>query len=188
MSDKRALSLDLGIPQVPEYAGKEDPLLFFELQRIYNGLNNLAFYLDAYTGRAPLTVAAQAGFDLYKTTRGQYLDVIYATASVDIPAGAACYTRYNAVTEEFTAHLASAVDPTTFCTGFCVSEGGVVAGSLCAIQLGTGLVPFIGSLSEGATYYLSDTPGLISSGPGTHAQKLGYALGPVYFYFTPNPM
>lgn len=188
MSDKRALSLDLGIPQVPEYAGKEDPLLFLELQRIYNGLNNLAFYLDAYTGRAPLTVAVQAGFDLYKTTRAQYLDVIYAKASVDIPAGSACYTRYNATTQEFTASLASATAADTFCTGFCVSDGGVQTGSLCAIQLGCGLVPYIGALTEGTTYYLSDTPGVISSGPGTNVQKLGYALGPVYFYFTPNPM
>ena len=185
MSDKVSLSIQLGIPQVPEYV-KDDPQLYAELQRILNGLNNLALAVDAYTGRQPLTVAAKQGFKIGAATRSQYLDVIYATAQVNMPAGAAVYLRING-DGLHDAYLATASEPAKFCHGIVVTDGGVAAGSLVAVQLGQGLVPYIGGLTEGQTYYLANTDGAISNVPGTTVQRLGYALGPSYFYFIPNP-
>ena len=185
MSDKVSLSIQLGIPQVPEYV-KDDPQLYAELQRILNGLNNLALAVDAYTGRQPLTVAAKQGFKIGAATRSQYLDVIYATATVNMPAGAAVYLRIDG-DGLHDAYLATASDPAKFCHGIVVTDGGVAAGSLVAVQLGQGLVPYIGGLTEGQTYYLANTAGAISNVPGTMVQRLGYALGPSYFYFIPNP-
>lgn len=187
MSEGRSLSWDLGIPSVPEYS-KDDPLLFFELQRIYNALNNLAGTLDLYSGRAPSIELAKTASNIFAATRSQYLDVVMAKAMVDIPAGAATYTRYNATDKIFEAYLASASSASTACTSFCVTDGGVTAGSYCSVQYSGGLVPFIAGMTEGVTYYLSNTPGTISNAPGTYTQKLGYAIGPVYFYFIPNPL
>lgn len=187
MSDKLSLSMQLGLPQVPEYV-RDDPLLFAEFQRIINGINNLAAVVDAYTGRAPLTVAAKNGFNIGASTRSQYLDVLYAVAQEDLPAGSAVYLRYDAGEKRHNVWKATAADPAKFCQGFVVTDGGVVSGSVCAVQLSPGLVPFIGGLTEGITYYLSDTAGSISNLPGANTQKLGYALGPTYFYFTPNPL
>jgi len=187
MSDTQALSVDLGIPQVPDFV-TNDPVMFAEFQRMYNAINNLAYTLDAYSGRAPLTEAIKRQYEVGTLTRSQYLDVIYAQATVNIPAGAAVYTRWNAGAERYDAYLAHASGPTTFCTGFCATDGGVIAGSLCAVQWSAGIVPYIGGLTEGQIYYLSDTPGTISNAPGTYTQPLGYAVAPTYFYFTPNPM
>jgi hypothetical protein len=187
MSDKLSLSMQLGVPTVPEYV-RDDPQLFSELQRILNGINNLAAVVDAYTGRAPLTSAAKSGFTIGASTRSQYLDVLYAVAQENLPAGSAVYLRYDSGEKLHKVWKATATDPTKFCQGFVVTDGGVASGSYCAVQLSVGLVPFIGGLTEGITYYLSDTAGSIGNLPGTNLQKVGYALGPTYFYFIPNPL
>lgn len=185
MSDTTNLSIDLGIPQTPEFAG--DPMTFLEFQRIYNAINNLAGYLDEYTGRAPLTTSVRAGYAPLSGMRNQYLDVPYGYAQEDIQAGSACYTRWDATNGRLLVSKASASAADTFCTCFCVTDGGVTTGSLVAVQFSGGVIPYIGSLIEGQTYYLSNTPGVISNVPGTVVQKLGYAIKSNYFYFCPNP-
>lgn len=182
MSNKLQLSFQLNLPKVPEYT--TDPLQAAELQRIINAINIVANTLDTYTGRAPLSTDATAQFSVFSTIRSQYSDVVYGFATVDLPAGCAVHLTANGDT--FDVAKASALAASTCCHGFVMNEQGVKAGSLCTVNIGGGLVPLIAGLVEHTTYYLSDTPGVINTSPGTVPQKLGYALGSTKFYFVPS--
>lgn len=185
MGTKQSLSFELGLPVTVEMS--TDPIMAAELQRILNSVNKLASVVDAYSGNAPLADSVAAQFTASSSCRSQKLDVVYGYAQADIPAGSAVYTRMSG--DDRLVYLASAAAANTFATGFCVSDAGVKAGSLCATCLSGGLIPYIGGLSEGVVYFLSSTPGqIISNSPDAGAvitQRLGYAIGATHFYFIP---
>lgn len=184
------LSVDLGIPQTPD--NTTDPMMYAEFMRVYNSVRAVASALDSYTGNSKAPLADMIAKDNGEFFRLRQMDCIYATVSMDLPAGAAVHCWYDATNKKWDVQLATATNAALFCNGFCVTDKGVTAGSIAKINMGGGLIPYIGSLVDGTTYYLSETPGYISAsatGSGrVITQKLGYAIGPTYFYFTPNPV
>ena len=190
MTQKQGLSFDLGIPSTPDFV--TDPLQASEFQRIYNSLNNLAFAMDAATGRniSTLSYQQQTQQTVGQSFRLQNQDVFYAVANVNTPAGAPCCTRLSGTV--YTAFLSQAVwtgspPNAPFATCICVTDGGVVAGQVGAFCFSGGITPFVGSIAEGFTYYLSSTtPGGIVDAPptaaGTFVQPLGFALDLGRFY------
>jgi hypothetical protein len=181
---QQGISFEVGLPLTPEL--EQDPVKAAELQRIINGIYNVAAMLDYYTGNAPVSVATSKKFTVASSIRSSTLDVLHGYAQEDIPAGAAVYTRK--VGDDLHVFKATASSAGTFATGFLVTDGGVTSGSFCAVNIGGGLIPYIAGLSEGVVYYLSDTPGFITNvGGSAISQKLGYAVGPTSFYFIPNP-
>lgn len=183
---KQALSVNLHLPASPDYIS--DPQIAAETQRLYNAINALAYFVDASTGRSPLTYPQQIAQTVGQSFRTQNQDVQYAKANVAIAAGAPCYIRL--VGDVYTAYLAQAtytVPPLTFATCICVSSGGVAAGDYGAFCYSGGLTNDIGSIVPGYIYYLSNaTPGGILNGPpvgaGTFVQQLGFALDTTKFY------
>lgn len=193
MASGTSLSFDLGLAQDPQYVGSRNEdtpsstQVYADLKLIINAVRKLAIVIDAYTGRATTSSSTTASSP--SSLSSKYTDILYAVASVDIPQGAACYTRM--VDDTLTAYLAQADAASTFCTGFCTSPTGGTAGSLVAIKVGAGLLTGIGSLTEGVPYYLSPSnAGYITSvkptDTGQYVQPLGYALYTNCFYFLPN--
>ena len=185
---KQALSIDLKLPSTPDFV--TDPALVVELQRLYNAVNTLALFVDIATGRQILSVAQKESQGL-AGIRSQKLDVVYAVASATIAAGAACQLRKTG--DFWTAYPAIATipspstDPALFATCFCTTSGGLLTGEYGAFTHGSGLIPYIGSISEGHVYYLSSTTAgaVTTTAPtagGTFKQTLGFALDPTHFY------
>jgi type II secretory pathway pseudopilin PulG len=143
-----------------------------ELNQVYNALRNLALQLDAYTG-ALSPVKSEWGIQDFGTILGANAFKIYVQATVAIPYGAAV-NFYNS--GGLRARLASAASPTTRASAFCSISTGVNSGDFGEFICGPGVISGILGMTPGTSYYLSDTPGVLSAAPGTNPQRLGIAL------------
>ena len=86
---------------------------------------------------------------------------------------------------------ANAAGNTRIADGFCSQVGGIAAGSVGEVILGSG-VASIGGLIVGQRYWLSITNGLVSNVPATAAgnveQLLGIGIDATHFFFNCSPM
>lgn len=105
------------------------------------------------------------------------LNRLYIEAAENIAYGAAVNV-YNSA-GVIVGRNANATDSSKPCHGFCTLVGGIVAGTVGEIQIGSG-VAAISSLTPGTAYFLSTTNGLLSAFPpntvGNIAQYVGFAV------------
>jgi hypothetical protein len=85
------------------------------------------------------------------------------------------------------ARNANATNNTRIADGYCSTIGGIVAGSLGEVILGTGVVNISGVI-VGQRYWLSTISGLISNvpalGAGNVEQLLGIGIDPLHIWFS----
>lgn len=174
MSLNNELSMNLGLSALPL---TDDPKLFSELVRVYNAIRNVAYHLDRYTGAiAPNTDDwDQVGADGIKAN-GLYK--VYLPAYEDLVVG----NIVSFMDDAGTAKVRKALSATYTCHGFCSVAG--LAGDTVEITL-NGLFPAFpaATLTTGALYYNSATPGLIGAGG---SQVVGFALSDTQLFFNPQ--
>lgn len=180
-------STNLGLSELPEIDQKKYPGIFQDLVRIRIAIRGLQSALDIYTGALPEDKQYWPSVGVTDYLRLQNISRIHCEVSEDISAG-------HAVTFfDFGGKLAAKrADSNTInnpCRGFCSAKGGVLAGSYGEFVL-LGVNPFYSGLTPGQEYYLSLTPGLITSvmptTMGNIQQKIGYALSSTALWFNPS--
>ena len=178
----QGFSSNTGISAIPDIDQTKYPDVYIDNLRLRNGIKILQGIIDTYTGALgedPNYWGQQS--NPANWNRLQNLTRTYALVSENIAAGAAVNFWNNAgVLNVRNANASAAGKP---CHGWCTKT--VTAGNYGEfIQQGTCFL--VGGLTIGATYYLSNTAGLISPGPGTVSQKIGYAIGANTLVFRPD--
>ena len=181
MAATQEYSTNSGISALPEIDQRKYPEIYLDLLKLRNGVKVLQGALDSYTGtigEEPDQWGNQP--DPAWWHRLQNLTRTYALASEPLPAGSVVNFWDNAgnlgvrkanAGSGRTAHAftTAAVDTATY--GEFIHQGTCFS---------------IGGLTIGVTYYLSNTAGLLSAGPGTVPQKVGYAIGTNILIFNPE--
>ena len=170
-------TINLGLPAIPEPA---DPKSFGDFLRVYNALRILSITVDSYTGAKGQDPQYYAQTPPAASILSQNSLRMYAKFGVAITAGQAVYL-YD-VAGVTTVGLASALTTAKPMRGWCSTT--TAADSYGEVMLG-GLMPLTG-LVLGATYYLSNTAGGISIGPGTTSQKVGFAVDTTHLFVQPQ--
>lgn len=155
-----------------------DPAVRNALEEVYISLNLIARGLVNYAGIGPQVASS---WPLLKSSTRTILSGnlrrFYAEAAEPM-------TVYQIVSfydngGELAMQLADATDNTKVAVGYCNMPGGLAAGEVGEFILGTGVPAFAG-LTIGAHYWLSTTPGAISTvpavAPGNVEQYLGSAI------------
>jgi hypothetical protein len=173
-------SINLGLPNLPD---PPDPAFMSELIRIYNAIRNLAIAVDVYTGAQAAEPSVYSQTPASSTVLAQNMYRFYVKFDFTATYGKTIYIYDNAGVP--TAGLADATVANKKMRGWCSTVAGVTAGQFGEVMLG-GLCTAIGGLTAGTVYYNGNTPGSVSSTPGTVSQKVGYALGPTYLIVTPE--
>ena len=178
----QGFSSNTGISAIPDIDQTKNPDVYVDNLRLRNGIKILQGIIDSYTGALgedPNYWGQQS--NPANWNRLQNLTRTYAVATEAISAGAAINFWNNAgVLGVRNANASAAGKP---CHGW--STTSVASGAPGEfVQQGTCFL--IGGLTIGATYYLSNTNGLISTGPGTISQKIGYAIGANTLVFRPD--
>jgi hypothetical protein len=175
-------STNLGISAIPEFEQAKYPDLYIDALKVRNGIKILQGVMDTYTG----ALGEEAAYWNQQTNpanwnRLQNLTRTYAQAAEIIAAGALVNFFDNAGTLGVrNANATAAGKPAhAYATT-------AVAASSYGEFIQQGACFLIGSLTIGATYYLSNTNGLISAGAGTVPQKIGYAIGVSTLIFRPD--
>lgn len=178
----QGFSTNLGISAIPEIDQSKYPDVYIDNLKLRNGIKLLQGVLDTYTG----ALGEETAYWGQQTNpaswnRLQNLTRTYCVASENISAGAMINFWNDAgVLKARNANATAAGKPahgwctTTITTG--------AAGEFC--QQGTSFL--ISGLTIGATYYLSNTDGLIANAPGTIVQRIGYALGATTLVIRPD--
>lgn len=164
---------DFRIPQTPPEGLPDDVKLAFG--QLYSAIQQIILALVTNCGVGPRDVSQWeqlAGASV--TLLSGNLNRFYVTAAEDIVYGAAITVGGSPLR----VRNANAADTTLPCRGFCTAPTGIATGGTGEIQICTGKVGISG-LTPGASYYLSDTPGLIAPVPatisGSIAQYVGFA-------------
>lgn len=180
MASQEQYSTNLGISSLPEFSQKDFPELYVDALKLRGALRTLQGALDRYTGVLPID-------QQYWSTQGvnsvrlQNLSPVYAIAGEDIVAGAivSFYDVSGVLTAQNANATAAGKPARAFASGI-VATGSYGQFILCGIN------PYIGGLTNGATYYLSNTNGLIAPAAGTILQRIGFAVGTSKLYFNPD--
>jgi hypothetical protein len=182
MANTQNFSSNTGISAVPEVPQDRYPEIYVDNLKIRNGIKILQGLLDTYTGALgedPAYWDQQPNPAAWN--RIQNLTRTYAKASEAIAAGALVNFWNNSGT--LGVRNANATLAGKPCHAFATTA--VASGSYGEfIQQGTCFL--IGSLTVGATYYLSNTNGLATNAPGVILQRIGYAIGPSTLVFRPD--
>ena len=165
----QAYSINTGLTALPEIDQKKDPQTYVECLRLRQGINLVMQTLDTYTGAIPLDSQAAAVTPHAETTRLQNLSKIYVPAGATLTPGA--YVYLHNVAGVLTADLAST--PTNLAWGWVSSISTVVAGATAEVSF-YGVNSELSGLTLAAKYYLTATPGVIST--VVSAQFIGRAL------------
>jgi hypothetical protein len=175
MATKPSMSINLGLPVVPEV---EDPILYNALAPLYNAIRNVMYAVDSYTGNGQLGQAEYAQVNAFGYMTLQKQSIIMAKASVDMGAG----TMVGFFDSGSGLEIRKAILPTYSAQGFTIES--VTAGQHTPVCL-MGLCSNIGGLTTGVYYYMSSaTAGLIT--PTATAQRVGFALGDSKLFFNPD--
>ena len=169
-------STNLGLPALPI---DDDPTLFTSLLPIHRAIQGLQIALDQYTGILAQPQEAWSTIPPQNTLIASNLFRMYRPFAVNVTGGqmVGVDTSGNIV-------LAGAATGAPKCRGF--STGAVTAGQFGEVITFGGTITFApGTLVIGATYYLSNTPGLISTAPGTNSQAIGFAITTDILVFQP---
>lgn len=166
-------SINLGLPQSPL---TENPELFGELVRVYNAIKNLTYAHDVVTGAKTPDASTWSQLSCTRLTIGGMCR-FYKRAGVNISYGQTVAINSSGL-------VVLAQSPSLKAIGFCTVPTGVLAGDFVEIQT-LGLYPLYppGTLTPGALYYQSTTPGVIGA---AGAQVVGYALSDQELWFSPQ--
>jgi hypothetical protein len=173
-------SINTGLPNIPD---PPSPELFAEFQRLYNAIRNLTISIDSYTGNTPQAPDLYSKLTDQSSLLTQRSCKIYVQFTQAVPQGY-LVNVYDTGGGNRGGRLASATSAATKCTGWLTSNT-VAAGEWGEITL-MGLSKTFNSLIISSTYYLSNTPGLVSSAPGTINQKVGTALSTTSLFLRPE--
>lgn len=176
-------STNLGLEQLPEFDQRKYPSIFNDSIRIRTAINTLQAALDKYTGALPLDSKLQGQVGARESVRLGDITRFYVTTSAALSYGQ-MVELYN-VAGSLRARKASAASPSTKAKAFVSSTGTIASGELAEVKL-LGVLSGLSALTPGASYYLSDTAGYISSTPGTNLQYLGFALSATELFFNPT--
>lgn len=178
----QSFSTNTGISAIPEIDQSQYPSIYLDNLKLRIGIKILQGVLDTYTGalgEEPIYWNQQT--NPANWNRLQNLTRTYGQATEAISAGAAVNFYNNAgVLGVRNANATAAGKPAH---AFCTTS---VASSAYGEFVQQGACFLIGGLTIGTTYYLSNTNGLISNGPGTVSQKIGYAIGTTTLIFRPD--
>lgn len=142
--------------------------------QIYGAIQQVIFTLVNNAGIGPRNAGQWADLaGSAVTLLAGNLNRFYVQGAESISAGAA--VSFVNVAGTLQAVNAVATSSTTPAIAFCTAPDGIDIGIFGEVQIVAGTVA-IGGLTPGASYYLSNTPGLISPTPGTLAQYLGFAI------------
>lgn len=142
--------------------------------QIYGAIQQIIFTLVNNAGIGPRNSGQWADLaGSAVTLLAGNLNRFYVQGAEAISYGAA--VSFTNVAGTLQAVLAVATDSSKPALGFCTAPDGIGVGLFGEVVIAAGVVS-IGGLTPGASYFLSDSPGLISSTPGTISQYLGFAV------------
>lgn len=178
---------NVGLPAVPDI---QDPQLFSAFNQVYGAIRVLQGALDNYTGVGtgadPSTWSTITPFQSILVGN---LDRFYCQCLVSISVGQMVHFSALSSTKAG-AGLASSANASAPCHAY--STGNYAAGDTGEFVL-LGLHPFVNALTPGTLYYLTVTPGGITSVKpsgvphnGELIQPIGYALTDSTLYFNPS--
>ena len=177
----QAFSTQLGVASTPEFSQSEYPSIYIDALRMRQALKNLQSILDNYTGALGEEPNYWGQVAPASWNRIANLNRTYAQASEAIASGAVVNFYNNAgVLGVRNANATAAGKPV-----HAWSTGAVASGAYGEFII-QGVCYLITGLTIGATYYASNTNGLIAATPGTISQKVGYALGTSTLVFNPD--
>jgi len=164
-------STNVGVGPTPEFSQIEFPAIYNDSLRIRTGLKIIQGALDSYTG---IIGDATSYWSQQKTVADWHRihnhTRTYCMALEDIPIG----NFVNFVSSGGRTKARKSNGALGYkARGWCTAD--VAAGEYGQFIL-EGTCFLIGGLTTDTTYYLSNTPGYISPGPGTTSQKIGFAL------------
>ena len=178
----QGFSTNIGISALPEIPQSQYPEIYLDNLKLRNGIKILQGVLDTYCG----VLGEDPSYWGQQTNPANWMKLqnltrIYALASEAIVAGAMVnFWNNTGVLNVRNANATAAGKPThAWCTT-------TIAGGAYGEFITEGACFIIGGLTIGATYYLSNTNGLISNAPGTVSQKIGYAIGSSTLIFRPD--
>lgn len=174
-----AYSTNLGLSIIPEADESANPALYLESMKLRGAISILQGALDNLTGAIGEDPSAWASVTADAWMRLQNLSRVYVKATEAIALGAVVNFYNNGGT--LAARNANAATP-QYARAY--STGAVAANAVGEFQC-MGAVTITG-LTPGQTYYLSNTPGIISSAVGTNTQVVGYALTSTKLMFLPT--
>lgn len=177
MANKQKASTNLGLSSIPEFSSKDYPDIYVDNLKLRNAIGVLQTALDQYTGILGLDPAYWPTAAASQIRLGDYTPM-YAIAEVTMVAGN--IVNFHDVGGVLKARLADATAAGKPAHAFCAADVGIGSFGEFTLQ---GICQNIGGLTNGVTYYQSNTPGLIAAGAGTILQRIGFALGPSTLYF-----
>lgn len=173
MASRPSLSINLGLPAVPEV---DTPELYGALLPVYNAIKNAMYAVDSYTGNTQISESEYSQVNAYGQLLLQKSAVLYVMLTEDIGAGLMVNL-----------HSASGLRARKATGGsnrahaFAVASG--LAGSVIPVCL-FGLCSNLAGLTPGTDYYLSSTPGMITTSTSHH--RIGMAVGTNQLWFSPS--
>jgi hypothetical protein len=141
---------------IPDASSVEDHKTFEEINYIFNALRTLAARIDATTGALSPLQSQWPTISPLDSVLGTNTNKFYAITTENISYGAMVnFTNASATT--VTARNAKASSASLAAVGYCVTEGGVLAGQWGEFVVGPGLNYGISGMVPGTWYYLSPT-------------------------------
>lgn len=172
MSSRPSYSINLGLPAIPEV---EDQNLYMALLPIYSALRNVMGALDQYTGNGFLSSSEFSQVAATGQANVQKISVIFVKLTEDVSIG-----HMINLWNSGGLRARKATSGSTRCHGFAAATG--KTGETIPVSL-FGLCSSVSGLTPGSEYYLSTTPGLVTT--TVTAQRVGIALAPTQLWFTP---
>lgn len=170
--------------QLPRLPSTTDKKLYDQLEPLYlafNAVNNNFLY-SCGVSRVVITE-----HEKYKAkpflTQPHNLNRLIVTAGVDLAFGFLINLHLDAGVVK--ARLAEGGAGNRPAVGYCNHSGGVLAGETCEVIINTGLLGVAGA-TVGTQYYLSATPGTLTTAPPGSGlvQPVGFGILPDYVYIS----
>ena len=173
MPTKPSMSINLGLALTPEV---DSPELYSSLLPVYNAIRNVMYAVDAYTGNGLTTADEYSQINPTSQLLLQKTAVLYVQASEAISVG-----HMVNLWNSGGLRARKATNGVSRCHAYALASasGAGVFIPVCFF----GLCTQVGSLTAGTEYYLSSTPGLVTS--TVTAQRIGVALDSSKLWFTP---
>lgn len=173
MASKPSMSINLGLPATPEV---DTPELYGALLPVYNAIKNTMYAVDSYTGNSLISESEYSEVNAFGQLLLQKTAVLYVQLTETVNAGSMINFHNSGGLR-----ARKATGGTNRAHAFAVSNG--LSGQTIPVCL-FGLCLSLGGLTPGTDYYLSSTPGLITTSTSHH--RIGMALGPNHLWFSPS--
>lgn len=173
MSNKPSLSINLGLPAVPEIS-QED--MVGPITNIHNAIRNVMYAVDAYTGNDLIAKDEYAQVSPYARLTSYKTEVLFLKLTEQVTQG----DMIN-IWNSGGARGRKALGGTSRAHAFAMATGDV--GDTIPVCL-SGLCAYIGGLTPGTDYHLAGTAGMITNVTTYH--RVGFAVGPNHLWFSPS--